>query len=470
MYDPETDSWSEHPPIPTARYGAGYGTINNTIYIISGNAVLTKAELICESYKPSSYTWERLNDIPTGRIRFGSTVVNGMIYGIGGESSGICEQYNPVGDSWTRMTNMPTPRSQCVAASANNKIYVIGGYDGYYLTKNEEFTPPTIIDDESGNSEKIEFIDLSFEPDIGVPNGEIIISATIKNLGDIVQSDTIQIKISEEEIISTEISLDPGETKEITSSWFPSNFGNYTVTANPGNIQKVIPIHGRMYNSENCVIINYGDKELLNDMLIDPIIPAWVTSNAISITLSVSTGGFGALFTPHFLSDLALSGLGEILQMEFEPNDIEVRVYDYPTGGTPAYYSVEDVEIIYKKVEEPISFMIIHGGGTNSPYGEEFNIKVTQSDVLPTPEPILNFDIECPETYYDTGFFVIFPKFGSIDNIGIWDVHISYEGKSTGFSVQVSEKLEENGSPGFEFIIIILAVALLLFWKRKNGK
>lgn len=311
---------------------------------------------------------------------------------------------------------------------------------------------------------------LSFEPDPGVPGGAMIIIATVENVGDTVENKNVKIKINNGTIFSTEVTQDPTNISNLAVTWIPAGYGNYTVSAIPGALQEIIPVHVRYYETDHVIIANYGDKELIKDLFGESTIPRAVTSEIISKTFELATGDLSDLTEIPFLADQMIMSFLEALSRIYEPDSIDVYVYDEPMDGDKKYYLIEDAEVINNKAGEPISIWMIYEGGNNSPHGQIFNVKVTKADEN-LDSTLVEFDIDCPETYYAKGFFVINPKLGSIDDAGLWEVNISYEGESKGFFVEVTETIDdkENGkTPGFELIFIVCAIAFVLIWKRKR--
>jgi len=209
---------------------------------------------------------------------------------------------------------------------------------------------------------------------------------------------------------------------------------------------------------------------LIKNLFGESTIPREVTSEIISKTFELATGDFSDLTDIPFLADQMIITFLESLSRIYEPDSIDVFVYEEPMDGDKKYYLIEDVEVINKKAGEPVSIWMTYDGGNNSPHEKIFNVKVKKADEN-LDSTLVEFDIDCPETHYDKGFFVINPKLGSIDDAGLWEVNISYEGKSKGFFVEVTGTIDdkENGkTPGFDLIFFVCAIAFVLIWKRKR--
>jgi N-acetylneuraminic acid mutarotase len=152
VYDPATDSWSDLPPMPTARGGLAAVALNGKIYVVGGGGMPPgkKPEplgfasphyvlSIVEVYDPANKSWKRVADMPTPRNHISAVAaIGGKIHVIGGrigsvfmssaDNTDIVESYDPATDSWSApRARMPTPRSGGGWGVYNNRIYVGGG-------------------------------------------------------------------------------------------------------------------------------------------------------------------------------------------------------------------------------------------------------------------------------------------------------------------------------------------------------
>jgi N-acetylneuraminic acid mutarotase len=150
-YDPATDSWKALAPMPTARLGAVAAEMGGKIYVIGGASVHPGAKLASiglgtphrsldanEAYDPATNKWETHSPLPTARNHAAVGVVNGKIYVIGGRlgaadvtegsNADVVEQFDPEKDSWGALgLRMPIARSGMGWATYQNRIYVAGG-------------------------------------------------------------------------------------------------------------------------------------------------------------------------------------------------------------------------------------------------------------------------------------------------------------------------------------------------------
>jgi N-acetylneuraminic acid mutarotase len=135
-YDPQTNTWAELAPMPTARYGAGaaLGT-DGAIYVIGGedNSGTLKGLNIVEAYHPATNTWTTATPMPTARWAL-SVVAgpDGLIYAIGGGAASTVlatvEVYNPSTHTWSARSLYPVTVAGAASARGDDgRIYVSGG-------------------------------------------------------------------------------------------------------------------------------------------------------------------------------------------------------------------------------------------------------------------------------------------------------------------------------------------------------
>jgi len=164
-YDPATGSWIVKSPMPTARYYHSASVVNNRIYAIGGytwDNTISKSLDVNEEYDPNADTWTTRSPMPTDRYVAGVGVLNNKIYVIGGYHyyydsdtypdnyeyyvTDTNEEYDPATGSWTTKSPMPTARYYHTVSVLGNKTYAIGGYyddgNGNYglLNSNEEYS------------------------------------------------------------------------------------------------------------------------------------------------------------------------------------------------------------------------------------------------------------------------------------------------------------------------------------------
>jgi len=152
LYDPDTDSWKELAPMPTARGAAQAVAVGGKIYVIGGAHAnipgkppteplwVGVPQIVVgtvEEYDPASNTWRSRATMPTGRNHFLAAAVDGKIYALNGrlgtpfvtmsDVTDLVEAYDPATDMWTYKGRAPTPRGDVAGDAHDGKIYVTGG-------------------------------------------------------------------------------------------------------------------------------------------------------------------------------------------------------------------------------------------------------------------------------------------------------------------------------------------------------
>ena len=148
MYDPQTDTWVERAPMPTARGALAVATHAGKLYAIGGYDRTTNSAAV-EVYDPDNNNWSTKALLPTPRDHLALAAVGPHLYALGGRRNGnyaqnlaITEAYDPQADRWTRMADLPTARSGITAGVILGTIYVLGGEapEGTFRT-NEAYRP-----------------------------------------------------------------------------------------------------------------------------------------------------------------------------------------------------------------------------------------------------------------------------------------------------------------------------------------
>ena len=142
-YDPATNKWETHKPMPTPRNHAAIGVVGGKIYLIGGRITanniggFTAANVdVVEEYSPATDSWRAMNRMPTPRSGEGWTTYQDKIYIAGGEHrdyhiEGVLrdvEVFDPAANDWYRLPAMPTARHGVNVAAYNGKLFVIGGH------------------------------------------------------------------------------------------------------------------------------------------------------------------------------------------------------------------------------------------------------------------------------------------------------------------------------------------------------
>jgi N-acetylneuraminic acid mutarotase len=142
-FDPATNQWTAHKPMPTPRNHAAIGVVGGKIYVIGGRITanniggLTASNVdVVEEYNPATDSWRAMNRMPTPRSGQGWTTYQDKIYVAGGEHRDYhiegplrdVEVFDPAVNDWYRLPSMPTARHGVNVAAYNGKLFVIGGH------------------------------------------------------------------------------------------------------------------------------------------------------------------------------------------------------------------------------------------------------------------------------------------------------------------------------------------------------
>ncbi|HWQ36834.1 MAG TPA: M36 family metallopeptidase [Blastocatellia bacterium] len=150
-YNPQTEAWSELPPMSTARYGHEAAMIEGRLYVAGGFG-LTGGLVSAEVFDFSAQKWSPVASLSRPR-RFAASAVGRDAAGnplwliAGGEDplTGLpvsgAEAYDVRRNRWVALDNsfnQPTPRTQSAGAVINGAFYTIGGaaVQGSFVTLN----------------------------------------------------------------------------------------------------------------------------------------------------------------------------------------------------------------------------------------------------------------------------------------------------------------------------------------------
>lgn len=133
VYDFESDTWSEGPPMPTARHHLGAAAVDGRLYVVGGRSNVSLSLRALERFDPATGTWERLEPLPQGSGGLGAVSWNGRLISLGGGDDNerwvtpATWSYSPSTGSWTRLADMLVPRHGFATAVAGGRLYVMGG-------------------------------------------------------------------------------------------------------------------------------------------------------------------------------------------------------------------------------------------------------------------------------------------------------------------------------------------------------
>lgn len=148
VYDPDQDSWSEGPSMPTARGALAVAVLDGKLYAIGGYGE-SRNEGAVEAFDPETRRWSAKAPLPTPRDHLAAAAAAGRLYAIAGrierdygQNLGVTDVYDPAADRWTTGPPLPTPRSGMTAGVIADTIYILGGEapEGTFR-HNEAFSP-----------------------------------------------------------------------------------------------------------------------------------------------------------------------------------------------------------------------------------------------------------------------------------------------------------------------------------------
>ena len=135
-YNPNTGTWdTTWAPIPNVREHTSAAALDGKIYVMGGR--WSRGNLnVASFFDPETNTWTRLPAMPSSRGGLTAAAVNGRIHVTGGEelSGGLTfdahEAFDPVAGTWEILAPLPTARHGLASATVNNILYAIGGATG----------------------------------------------------------------------------------------------------------------------------------------------------------------------------------------------------------------------------------------------------------------------------------------------------------------------------------------------------
>jgi len=150
QYDPQLNSWTLLPDMPTPRQGAAAATgADGRMFVIGGTDTSLQTLDVTEIFDPDTYAWRTASPMTTPRTNFAAVAgLDGQIYVFGGYSGNAsvatAEMYDPTSDIWTPFSSMNEARHTFAGVTAlDGRIFAIGGGDDG--TSVEAYDPSTGI-------------------------------------------------------------------------------------------------------------------------------------------------------------------------------------------------------------------------------------------------------------------------------------------------------------------------------------
>lgn len=141
-YDPATNQWSTHTPMPQPRNNVVAEVLDGKIYVVAGLADPSNgtqdpppendpSENV-DVYDPATDTWSRCAPLPEPRVKPGVSAVKGRLYALGGRHGAVntssIVEYDPKANTWTHMADLPVGVRHGASAALNDVIYMCGGW------------------------------------------------------------------------------------------------------------------------------------------------------------------------------------------------------------------------------------------------------------------------------------------------------------------------------------------------------
>ncbi len=136
IYDPQTNAWSDAPPMPTARMGLAVVAEGGKLYAIGGSTDGFNTSIgAVEEFDPATQAWTPRAAMPTARHFAAAALVNGRIIVAGGRTQAIdllatVESFDPANNTWATGASMPAPRRELAGVELAGRFLAVGGYGG----------------------------------------------------------------------------------------------------------------------------------------------------------------------------------------------------------------------------------------------------------------------------------------------------------------------------------------------------
>lgn len=132
-YDPQTNSWRQVAPLPSAVDHVQAVELAGLIYYVGGlvPAYLAQSVDTVYIYHPATDTFSTGAPIPRGRGAGGVAVYQGKIYYAGGISKGASvpwfDVYDPATNTWASLPDLPKARDHFHSVVKDGRMYVVAG-------------------------------------------------------------------------------------------------------------------------------------------------------------------------------------------------------------------------------------------------------------------------------------------------------------------------------------------------------
>lgn len=145
VYDPETDTWSQAPPLPTALHHTAVATLGDRLYVVGGYSIqdgswVAEAAVWSLGVGQERWTAEPSLGTPRGALAVAST--GGRLVAVGGvgPDGGVLastEVLDRDAEGWQPGPAMAIPREHLAATAAGDEVYAIAGRGGGFETNRD---------------------------------------------------------------------------------------------------------------------------------------------------------------------------------------------------------------------------------------------------------------------------------------------------------------------------------------------
>ncbi|MFF7610238.1 Kelch repeat-containing protein [Streptomyces parvulus] len=131
--------WRYRAPMPAGRAEVGAAVLDGRLYVVGGtlqrdNTEPVWASDVVTSYDPRTDRWSSHAPLPRPLTHVGVAALGGRLYAFGGFTDAVhlrpqpaAYVYHPAGDRWSRLPDMPRRLGSVAVAAVGGRLHVIGG-------------------------------------------------------------------------------------------------------------------------------------------------------------------------------------------------------------------------------------------------------------------------------------------------------------------------------------------------------
>ena len=131
VFDPNSFTFTEAAPLPSARNSAASAQVNGRWFVLGGRTVGGEPISDMLEYLPDTNTWQAHAALPKARAGHAAAVIDNAITVFGGEhSQGVDREvfsYDLTKQQWRKTFEWQTPRHGLGAVTLNGQIWLVGG-------------------------------------------------------------------------------------------------------------------------------------------------------------------------------------------------------------------------------------------------------------------------------------------------------------------------------------------------------